>query len=290
MACNHRYSAWPRYGFSLVELLVVIGIFGTLIGLLLPAVQKIRETANRLTCQNNLRQIGLAFQHHHDQHRFFPSGGWEWWTPPAYQNGQPLVGAQQSAGWGFQILPFLEATDVWKAGAATAIGTPNKVFFCPSRRAPQTITYSDQYLPPLTGGDLTHALCDYAASNWEGTGVVQQFRPTRFAEITDGTSNTLLIGDKRLGLRDLGDNQPDDNEGYTAGWDEDTIRRTDRAPAPDHRGPKTGEKRFGSSHPNGINAVFADGSVHSLSFSIDRIVFSYLGNKSDGQLISSSDY
>src|SRR5262245_60551970 len=172
----------PRAAFTLIELLVVIAIIGILMGLLMPAVQKVRESANRITCQNNLRQIGLAFHNHHDQFSQFPTGGWLALTPPNYIAGTPAVVNQQQAGWAFQILPFLEAESTWKGGQATtdagravvAIGTANKVFFCPSRRLPQTVTYPDNYLPPLTGGMITHALCDYAASNKEGTGVVLQ--------------------------------------------------------------------------------------------------------------------
>jgi prepilin-type processing-associated H-X9-DG protein len=164
------------------------------------------------------------------------------------------------------------------------------VFFCPSRRGPQTVTYLDEYTPALTGGQLTHGLCDYAASNWEGTGVVRQYNPTRFADITDGTSYTLLVGDKRLDVTDLGQRQPDDNEGYTSGWDEDTVRRTDRPPLPDARSGGSGDLRFGSSHPGRFNVVFADGSVRSISYSINPTVFSYLGNKADGKVIDGNEF
>jgi prepilin-type N-terminal cleavage/methylation domain-containing protein len=277
-------------GFTLIELLVVIAIIAVLIGLLLPAVQKIREAASRMQCANNLKQLGLACHNHHGQFGFFPSGGWDWFTPPTYVNGQPRTGAQQQAGWGFQLLPFLEADNVWRAGPLPAIGTPQRVFFCPTRRSPQTLAFPDEYTPTLSGGDITHALCDYAGSNWENTGAVRRYEPVRIGEITDGTSHTLLIGEKRLNLRELGQPQPDDNEGYTCGWDEDTIRSTAQPPARDFFGDGWDKaRRFGSSHPAGIQVVLCDGSVRTISYTVDPTVFSNLGNKSDGKAIDLND-
>jgi prepilin-type N-terminal cleavage/methylation domain-containing protein/prepilin-type processing-associated H-X9-DG protein len=281
-----------RHGFTLIELLVVIAIIAVLIGLLLPAVQKVREAAARTQCQNNLKQLGLAFHNHHDQLNFFPSGGLGFDSPPTYLGGSPAVGQAQLAGWGFQILPYIEGDNVWKAGAVVAIGTPNRLFFCPSRRGPQVVIRNDTYSPPVAGGaSIAYALCDYAASNREGTGVVRQILPTRMAEITDGTSNTLLLGDKRLNLYYLGQPQTDDNEGYTVGWNSDTIRRTERGPRPDFSDlTGDGDGRFGSSHPGRFNAVFADGSVRPISYTVNDIVFEYLGNRSDGQVINDSDF
>jgi prepilin-type N-terminal cleavage/methylation domain-containing protein/prepilin-type processing-associated H-X9-DG protein len=292
-----RCSAVGQRGaFTLVELLVVIAIMGILMGLLMPAVQKIREAANRISCQNNLKQLSLAFHNHQDALGYFPSGGWYWYTPPNYLSGTPAVGQQQQAGWGFQILPYIEADNVWRGGGATddtsrilvAIGTTNKLFFCPSRRLPQTVLFSD--LAYLNGMVADHALCDYAASNKEGTGAVQQFKPVRITDITDGTSNTLLLGDKRANRRLLGEPHPGDDVGYTSGWDYNTVRRTDLQPLSDYSGDGEGKKRFGSSHIGRFNAAFADGSVRSISYSIDATVFSYLGNRSDGQAISGDGF
>jgi hypothetical protein len=205
-----------------------------------------------------------------------------------------LVGRPQQAGWAFQILPYIEADNTWRGGSATtdvqrdmvAIGTTNPLFFCPSRRNPQTVTYGDNYIPPLTGGKITHALCDYAAANKEGTGAVRQFDPVRFAEITDGTSNTLLVGEKRMNRALLGTKQTDDNQGYTCGFNYDTIRKTTRPPAPDYNAPTgDGGGLFGSSHIGVVNFVFADGSVHTIPYSIKPTVFMYLGQKDDGHSV-----
>ncbi len=276
-----------RSGFTLVELLVVIAIIGVLVALLLPAVQSARESARRLQCSNNLRQLGLAFHNHLSAQNEFPSGGHNWYDPPTYENGRPLFGAGQKAGWGFQIMPYVEGQTVVDAGPVAVIAHADPIFFCPSRRPPQTLVTRDNFRPPLTGTTLTRALCDYAASNREGTGIMRRYEPLAAAKVTDGLSHTLLAGDKRLNVAFLGQNQRDDNEGYTVGWNADTLRRTDRGPKPDYRGDDDdfGDKRFGGSHPGSFNALLADGSLHSMTYGIDEDIFERLGKRADGQVV-----
>src|SRR5713226_5137815 len=136
---------WRR-GFTLIELLVVIAIIGVLIALLLPAVQKVRETGNRVVCTNNLKQIGLAFQNHHSILGIFPDGGERWDDlEPTRLNGGPVMAPMQYWGWAYQVLPYIEQKDVWVQSTGRAIrSTLIKAYFCPTRRAPMLV-YDDRY-------------------------------------------------------------------------------------------------------------------------------------------------
>jgi len=281
-------------GFTLIELLVVIAIIAILIALLVPAVQKVREAAARTQCINNLKQIGLGFHGHHDTYKALPTGGNTWQDPPTYISvGQPATGTGQLASWAFQILPFVEQTAVWKGGGGTtvaqcqinAIGAMIPIYFCPARGNPRAFSGASWYGP---GGTYAHAQMDYASCNLENTGVVRQgTNGIRMTAIVDGTSNTALVGESRKYTPGLGAFNGDDNEGYTSGWDHDTVRYSNQAPLPDClTGCTDGQQRFGGPHTSIFTMLFADGSVHTISYSVNLTAFSNLGNYRDGQVIS----
>jgi prepilin-type N-terminal cleavage/methylation domain-containing protein/prepilin-type processing-associated H-X9-DG protein len=271
-----------RPGFTLIELLVGIAIIAVLIGLLLPAVQKVRESANRIQCVNNLKQIGLAFHNHHGVYGYFPDGGEDWDPvafPRTWSGGSPAIAPNQNWGWGYQLLPYMEQDNLWKDPSDVAVrGGVIKSYFCPSRRRPVAKKVGSVSCGMLdyagNGGTDTLDGTETGAAGGDGRNglVVRRARSgvVRLAgSIPDGTSNTLLVGEKHMNPETLNVATLDDDQGYTAGWDRDEIRWALAPPQPDTRGaPVDATHRFGSRHPAGFNAVFADGSVRTIRYTV----------------------
>ena len=306
--CSRRPSPPPR-GFTLIELLVVIAIIAILIGLLLPAVQKVREAAARTKCANNLKQIGLAVHAYHDENKSLP---------PTYLTGTG------NAPWCYLVLPHLEQGnlfdqlgdphDLYYFRKQPAIETSAAVYSCPARTRPVTLSLDADSRAAV--GHRAGALGDYAAvggtgiPSWywyntsdgpmlpiadnytyavvNGTGlrVIGWQGSTRFASITDGLSATLLVGEKHVPLG---------QEGRIAGgdtsiWNDDYAHPFVRAAGPGYGLARTPADaynyQFGSPHAGGrCQFVMCDGSVRSLSPSVPTSVLALLAARNDGQPI-----
>lgn len=294
-----------RRGFSLMEMLVVVALLSILFAVMIPAVQRIRESGNRTACANNLRNIGTAFLNHKDNWKIFPDGGGGWIAGRSLDaNGQPAIAPNQEWGWAYQILPYIDQVNTWKASdPAEAARLPIPVYFCPSRRAPTSQPYNGSGLPVGIRGSL-----DYAASggsdgafpgspmNWSswafnGMAIPRQRGTVRVSDVRDGLSTTLLVSEKNMNLARLGQslNQPDDSNGFIGGYDWDVIRWPYQPPAFDRRDSSIQDTRFGSSHNVGMNCVFADGGLRFLHYGVDLNVFRNLCNRRDGQAVSLED-
>lgn len=144
-------------------------------------------------------------------------------------------------------------------------------------------------LNDYAGNAGTYTSTGYAwGDGYNGCVVRNTQSPVGFQNITDGTTNTIFVGEKRLDRFAMGTSQCDDNEGYGSGWDWDIVRWGNNPPMPDRRGTDQCEVLFGSLHPAGCNFALADGSVRIISYQVDIVAFQRLCERGDGQPIPSN--
>jgi prepilin-type N-terminal cleavage/methylation domain-containing protein/prepilin-type processing-associated H-X9-DG protein len=278
-----------REAFTLIELLVVMAIISTLIGLLLPAVQKVREAAYRTECANNMRQIGIAYASYEFNAGYLPTGGFYSTTVGRTDaSGLPYQGINQPWSWAYQILPLIDQGNLFNltgnANDATVRATPIKTLSCPSRRTPMTYT-------PSAGN--TYFLTDYAANAGVFVGTASatnlpingsaatggaRLKTTSFK---NGATMTVIVGEKYVpsnntdggatgDARPAFDSPPNSAVNMPANW-------FMRGCAADKSGPyqdratsvmavPDGGWSFGASHPIAMNAAFADGSVRRMLY------------------------
>lgn len=300
----------PRRGFTLIELLVVIAIIAVLIGILLPAVQKVREAANRNQCINNLKQVGLALQSHHDTQHLFP---------PGYTSGVSTWGTDTGPGWGWAsyLLPHIEQDSLYKSIdfgqpiEAPSMAGPRttliKTYLCPSDSSP---TQAFPVGTRGTNGTLTSTICTVAPANYvgnfgigepgvDGEGVFFRGSKIRIADITDGTSNTLLVGERSFYHAEstwVGA-VSSANQGPTPGsplpiQESNASNFVLAHTGETFKGPAYPEEanHFTSRHTGSGNFVFADGHVSSLGGATTYATYKALSTRSGGEVISQGDF
>ncbi len=319
-----RFSLAPKRsassrGFTLVELLVVIAIIGVLVGLLLPAVQAAREAARRMQCSNNLKQIGLAMHNYADTVRKFPASFYRAWpTTLGGTFGTP------GWGWGTMILPYIEQSNLYNSlntsiarldgriAAVKVLGqTPIATYRCPSDSGgPQNANranYATSNYIAVFGSLYDQAAPSagtlvYGSRENAGTGVFSPNSAIRFGDISDGTSNTVLVGEMNYGpngVKDATGAPRRYNGGVWVGTYDDPLGTSNVSNQLSLCGFAAGanvrfrklntpdsSNAFSSAHTGGVQFVLADGSVRFISQNADGVMIDRVADRADGEILN----
>ncbi|WP_261362930.1 DUF1559 domain-containing protein [Rubinisphaera margarita] len=305
--------ARDRSAFTLIELLVVIAIIAILVALLLPAVQQAREAARRSSCKNQLKQIGLALHNYHDTHRVFPYG--------AMGRPNSATAPANNMGWQVMILPFVEESALYDlvdfnlnyTAAANVAVSQNKVdsYFCPSARSTDIFSttaavFTNHYVgvagakgprpAPLTGsyGHFGNTTTDHGGV--ANNGLLGRNTCFGFADNTDGTSNTIIVGEVSgrpetgftNALRPWTQGLSNDTGGAAMYSSKNVQRTINQLPNVYTGGTATrlfNDVAFSSQHTGGAQFCLADGSVRFLSENISFQTYQGLATRDEGEVI-----